>query len=259
MASPCEVGLRELVLHPVRLDLQAAPCAAGERGTSRTGKRAAQSAITCRALHAVLSWHLGRTIANSEFRRTQDGKPYLASGELQFNLSHAGDWAFIAVSRHPVGVDLEINRILRGRTGIASYFEALAGSEATGAQGSMDVRTGQGWRHWCLAEAVSKCIGTGMTVPLGMYRLPRILPTFVTRLETVHGPVWVTPLPCPPGLAAYGASRHPIEGLHFVAGPETKTALSNEGPGAQPDAGIPIVWTDIDTRDGLHPGPGTLH
>lgn len=268
MADPREVGLRELVLHPVRLNPPAArlpsghalaPCGTDEGGTARTGKRAAQSAMSRRALHAVLSWHLGRKIEGSEFRRTQDGKPYLASGALQFNLSHAGDWAFIAVSQHPVGVDLEINRLLRGRTGIASYFEALAGSEGTGAQGGMDVCSGQGWQQWCLAEAVSKCIGTGMTVPLGMYRLPRILPTSVTRIETAHGPVWAAPLPCPAGLAAYGASRHPIDALRLVGGPETKAALSNEGASTRQEVDIPIVWTDIDTCDGLHPELGTLH
>lgn len=46
-------------------------------------------------------------------RRAPNGKPYFASGDLQFSLTHTWTMAFCAVSDEPVGVDAETIRPLR--------------------------------------------------------------------------------------------------------------------------------------------------
>src|SRR5579863_8588690 len=61
------------------------------------------------ALRVILSRYAGDDPARLAFIYGEHGKPALLPvSEIEFNLSHAGDWAMIAVSRSiPVGVDIE--------------------------------------------------------------------------------------------------------------------------------------------------------
>lgn len=60
------------------------------------------------ALRFILSRYAGDDPRNLVFTYGPHGKPALPFSQVQFNLSHAGDWAMIAVSREvPVGVDIE--------------------------------------------------------------------------------------------------------------------------------------------------------
>lgn len=44
---------------------------------------------------------------DSDLNRNEYGKPFLAAGGPQFSLSHAGHYAALAVSKIPVGLDIE--------------------------------------------------------------------------------------------------------------------------------------------------------
>ena len=71
-------------------------------------------------IRQLLGTYLGQDPAGLDFRRDAHGKPRLAGGELEFNLSHSGSALMLAVCRrHAVGVDLEIPRrprpVTRGR------------------------------------------------------------------------------------------------------------------------------------------------
>lgn len=60
------------------------------------------------ALRMILSRYAGEDPGNLVFVYGKHGKPALAFSQVQFNLSHSGDWAIIAVARSvPVGVDIE--------------------------------------------------------------------------------------------------------------------------------------------------------
>ena len=50
---------------------------------------------------------LGREPASFTFDEGENGKPYLPDRALEFNLSHAGRWALIALGRAELGVDVE--------------------------------------------------------------------------------------------------------------------------------------------------------
>lgn len=54
-------------------------------------------------------------IARSALKLLRDdrGKPYLEGNALHFNLSHAGDFAVCAVDTSPVGIDIEVPRVIR--------------------------------------------------------------------------------------------------------------------------------------------------
>jgi 4'-phosphopantetheinyl transferase len=61
------------------------------------------------ALRVILSRYVGDDAFRLAFIYGEHGKPALLPfSEIEFNLSHAGDWAMIAVARSiPVGVDIE--------------------------------------------------------------------------------------------------------------------------------------------------------
>lgn len=59
-------------------------------------------------LRNILARYLDREPGQLRFSRNEYGKPALQSHELEFNLSHSGDFALVAVTRgHNVGVDVE--------------------------------------------------------------------------------------------------------------------------------------------------------
>jgi phosphopantetheinyl transferase len=90
------------------------------------------------ALRAVLAVYLREQPEQIRLERGEHGKPRLAGGaaRLQFNLSHSGELALVAVSGElEVGVDVQWMRPKRG--------EAF-------------------YRRWACHEAHVKCLGIGL-------------------------------------------------------------------------------------------------
>lgn len=91
------------------------------------------------------------------------GKPALAGGELEFNLTHSGAWAMFAVSLNtPVGIDLE-----RPRTfGSVERFERLVQRICSEAERTAVAAASEPAdlmrRLWVRKEAVVKAEGVGV-------------------------------------------------------------------------------------------------
>jgi 4'-phosphopantetheinyl transferase len=64
-------------------------------------------------LRRLLTTMLGGAEDSFEISADAYGKPHLAQGEVQFNLSHSGAYAAVAVARTAVGIDIEVSRSLR--------------------------------------------------------------------------------------------------------------------------------------------------
>ena len=83
-----------------------------------------------RALRVILGGYLKLAPRQVQLAYLPDGKPHLADPEmaaqLQFNLSHSGDWMLLALSRGvPLGVDIERVRPLEGQGwALARLFSA---------------------------------------------------------------------------------------------------------------------------------------
>jgi|SRR5690349_17497261 len=94
-----------------------------------------------RALRGILGRYLGLPADELRFERGRHGKPRLAEpeGEIEFNLSHSGSLALVAVARREVGVDVER---IRTRRPVDFY------------------------RRWADREARVKYLGTGLTGPV---------------------------------------------------------------------------------------------
>lgn len=120
------------------------------------------------ALRAVLAHYTGRAPAALAFVQGPWGKPALASGELQFNLSHSGTQALLAVApaRAPVGIDIE--SLHDHKVDVATLFDLTCHDSEKAALLAL---SGEAQRHaffalWTRKEAYLKALGIGLQADL---------------------------------------------------------------------------------------------
>ena len=116
------------------------------------------------------------------------GKPYLAApySQLKFNLSHAGDWALLAVSDgRELGVDVEKIRPLPELEQIAERFFAPIEREALLALPA-EQRLTAFFTCWTRKEAYIKALGDGLRQPLDEFAVT-VRPDEPARLLYVLG------------------------------------------------------------------------
>jgi 4'-phosphopantetheinyl transferase len=119
-----------------------------------------------RRLREVLAAVLGMAAGEVELVTGRNGKPELATGTLRFNLSHSGDLALVAVTRdREVGVDVERVDLRRDVARLARRALDPAAAEAVLALPAAE-RSRAFHRAWARREAVAKCAGTGLSVPV---------------------------------------------------------------------------------------------
>lgn len=117
------------------------------------------------ALRRVLAGYLDQEPAEIEIVVGENGKPRLAGGELEFNLSHSGDLALVAVSgERPVGIDVE--RVEPARDLLALAERTLGEEEVAQVRAAAPAeRPAVFYRAWVRHEARLKCLGAGLTGP----------------------------------------------------------------------------------------------
>ncbi|MFM8457917.1 MAG: 4'-phosphopantetheinyl transferase family protein [Chthoniobacterales bacterium] len=129
----------------------------------------------------MLSEAAGLPIDQLVFAESADGKPRCANvSGWDFNVSHSGDYVFVAVGRGRVGVDLEQIRPVREMESIVErYFHR---DEAV-AWRSLDtsLREEAFFVLWSAREAAMKCVGLGLARGLS---ITRVDPAIVTEDAT---------------------------------------------------------------------------
>jgi 4'-phosphopantetheinyl transferase len=115
------------------------------------------------SLREVLSVYLGEAANRIEIVIGEHGKPRLAQGGLEFNLSHSGGVALIAVSpTRPVGVDVE--KLKPGRDFLPLAERAFSPEDSAKVrEAPADERAAVFYRHWVRHEARLKCLGAGLS------------------------------------------------------------------------------------------------
>jgi 4'-phosphopantetheinyl transferase len=121
------------------------------------------------ALRDVLSRYLGEDPGQIALELDARGKPRLAMDppRLQFNLSHSGRLALIAVATgRQVGVDVER---LKPRRDFLALAERSFGPDTLAAVQALSAaqREGGFYAAWVRHEALAKCDGGGLAGPLG--------------------------------------------------------------------------------------------
>jgi 4'-phosphopantetheinyl transferase len=115
-------------------------------------------------LRRVLAGYLALDAAALRFAARSGGKPTLAVlSELgiDFNLSHSGDQALVAVAGGPIGVDIECLRPIADATALAARNFTPGESAALHALASAD-RDRAFLVAWVRKEACLKAIGAGL-------------------------------------------------------------------------------------------------
>src|SRR5690606_30609088 len=107
-------------------------------------------------------------------------KPYLNSHPtVFFNVSHAGDYALIAIGNSPIGIDIEfINKNFDYKEILANIFNKIEIDEINLTQEQHDTF----YKFWTRKEAIVKAIGKGIDddlikIPVtdGIHSVPSIL------------------------------------------------------------------------------------
>jgi 4'-phosphopantetheinyl transferase len=113
------------------------------------------------ALRVILARYLGTEPGDLEFQLGPRGQPRVAGAGVRFSLARSEGLALIAVSREPVGVDLERIRPRRGLADLAaSRFPAREAARIAG--GCCGPPTVSFYRHWTAKEAYLKAAGLGL-------------------------------------------------------------------------------------------------
>jgi 4'-phosphopantetheinyl transferase len=116
------------------------------------------------ALRRVLAGYLAHDAADLRFAARPGGKPMLAAPGnrgIDFNLSHSGDRALVAVAGGPIGVDIECLRPVADAKGLAGQHFTAAEAAALDAVGPDD-RDRAFLVGWVRKEACLKAIGAGL-------------------------------------------------------------------------------------------------
>lgn len=103
-------------------------------------------------------------ISDREIRIGYDGKPYLASGAISFNLSHSGERVMCAVSDMEVGCDVQ--KIGEVNFKIADRFFSPSERRLLNSIEDESEKIKMFYRLWTLKESYIKAVGTGLKTPL---------------------------------------------------------------------------------------------
>lgn len=147
-------------------------------------------------LRALLGTALGVPALSIEFAKHQNGKPYVQDyPELQFNVSHAGEHALIAIGRGAeIGIDIE--RIKPERSLVALAAHVFTPAEQQACRFGQDIVAF--YAIWSGKEAVLKAWGTGIAgqilsfsalpQPAGEFALQGERAEKTTRLWAIDAP-----------------------------------------------------------------------
>lgn len=118
------------------------------------------------SLRDILARYLHRQPGHLNFSKSEYGKPALKEHSLEFNLSHSGDFALVAVTRHHnIGVDVERIRADIHLERLAErFFSASEVSELAALPPEQKVLGF--FNCWSRKEAYIKAQGLGLSLPL---------------------------------------------------------------------------------------------
>lgn len=136
----------------------------------------------CLAAHVGLRRLLGQALqrapADLVIERAALGKPRLAMAACEFNLSHCGDTAAVAIGARPLGVDIERLRAVDDLDALAERCFTPGERRELGAAGER--RAESFLQGWTRKEACLKAVGCGLslepaTFETGLAAVPAIV------------------------------------------------------------------------------------
>lgn len=111
------------------------------------------------ALRAVLAEQCGIPDVRLAFRTEESGRPYLESWDGDFNLSHSGEWALIAVAPPGSRVGVDVERISSDVDFLEMAARMYQPEEAARVR---EAGRAEYFRLWTAKEAYVKAAGVGL-------------------------------------------------------------------------------------------------
>ncbi|MFT4059908.1 MAG: 4'-phosphopantetheinyl transferase superfamily protein [Legionella sp.] len=146
---------------------------------------------TARAtLRIILARYLNTKPERLEFSYNAHGKPkVINSARLQFNLSHTGDLAILAVGKgFPIGIDVEKYS--------SRPYEGIAKNSFSEREYQDFMKTPQPLKPavffhiWSQKEAFIKACGLGLAYPTKDFTVPTSIPTNQLVNDPLHNMIW---------------------------------------------------------------------
>ncbi len=103
------------------------------------------------------------------FSRTYYGKPYIEGSNIQFNVSHSGEYVVCGISTKPIGVDIEEIKN-QDIACIAKRFFSKAELQFLNEEGET-LFLERFYELWVLRESYLKWLGLGLTKPLDSFSI----------------------------------------------------------------------------------------
>lgn len=140
----------------------------------------------CRRLAHFLLWQLLKTAEKptallGQISRTETDRPQFSSSELDFNISHSGDWVAVILhisqpgEKSAVGIDIESPCKERPYLALLEHFAST--EEIDWFQQQTESQSAF-YRIWCLREAVLKSQGVGIAKLSEVTHQPETLQIF---------------------------------------------------------------------------------
>lgn len=118
--------------------------------------------------HVFEEYHLDTAYLN-EITKSKSGRPSVAHPQIDFNISHSGEWVAIIFSYSPckkaVGIDIEQVRKVRDYLSLLNYYASETEIDEICRNEALPQLTDLASRFylsWCLREAVLKSQGVGI-------------------------------------------------------------------------------------------------
>ncbi len=125
-------------------------------------------AVAHGSLRLILGQKLGMSPDELEFAQSELGKPYLLTKDLKFNLSHSGDWVWIAVAESTeVGIDVEKIKSIDGDALIQRFGSEEELEFFRGLTQQKQLEAFFTW--WTRKEALLKAVGKGLSGGLSSF------------------------------------------------------------------------------------------
>ncbi|MCK3658518.1 4'-phosphopantetheinyl transferase [Pasteurellaceae bacterium Pebbles2] len=123
----------------------------------------------CRRLAHFLLWQLCKkakinTALLADIQRTTTGRPYFPAENIDFNISHSGDWVAVVLNvsqneKSAVGIDIEFVKKARNYTALLAHFGAAQEQQWFSQQANEEAAF---YQIWCGREALLKSQGVGI-------------------------------------------------------------------------------------------------
>lgn len=148
--------------------------------------------ITRYAAKQILSGYLGCAASSIVWHLGPQDKPYLPYSDYQFNLSHSGRYALLAVSwKQALGIDIESINALTNCMEIAQRFFAHEEIEQLQPWAQQpDQLQETFFKIWTAKESIIKAIGTGLSLSLTAFAVDVSDKPYLIRIDDGNPHQW---------------------------------------------------------------------